>query len=87
MSSCCCLKVDDLGKLKGFFKSGRGLCKGNPLSPFLFAIFMEIFYRFLKMQFQKKMIDFHPKCKKVNISHLFFTTDFMLLSKANEKSV
>ena len=36
------------GTSTGFFQSSKGLRQGNPLSPYLFVIVMEVFSYFLK---------------------------------------
>ena len=36
------------GKIKGFFKSGRGLRQGDPISPYLFTLVIEVLTLMLK---------------------------------------
>jgi len=72
------------GKLNPF-KPLRGLCQGNPLSPFLFILCME-YLGFLinKSCMEKKWLPMKASKDNVEISHLFFVDDLMLFAKANE---
>lgn len=58
------------GSLVGYFRSGRDLRQGNPISPYLFLIAMEAFSKLLEWNIQQNEYDYHPKCKQLGISHL-----------------
>ena len=47
------------GTSKGFFKGGRGLRKGDPLSPYLFILMEEVFSRFLRKKVQGGKIGYY----------------------------
>ncbi|XP_030441021.2 uncharacterized protein LOC115663116 [Syzygium oleosum] len=75
------------GELHGYFGSSRGIRQGDPLSPYLFILVMEIFSGILKAK--TDMPDFHWfwRCKKTRLSHLFFADDVLLFAEGHLRSV
>lgn len=66
------------GQPKGFFEGRRGLCRGDPISPLLFVLVMEILASLLSFGLTNKLFKAHPKCKKLNISHLSFADEVLI---------
>ncbi|XP_020258369.1 uncharacterized protein LOC109834759 [Asparagus officinalis] len=71
------------GILHGYFHGARGLRQGDPLSPYLFVIGIEYLSRKLSMLKEDGFYKFHPKCSGLNITHLVFTDDLLMLGKAD----
>ena len=76
------------GTPTGFFQSSRGLRQGDPLSPYLFVIAMEVFSAFLKWAVEG---GFLSGCKVkgrseegVLISHLLFADDTLVFCKPSQ---
>ncbi|GKE70792.1 RNA-directed DNA polymerase, eukaryota, reverse transcriptase zinc-binding domain protein [Tanacetum coccineum] len=67
------------GESHGFFKSKRGLRQGDPVSPYLFTIIMEVFTLMLKRQVcNEAKFKYHWGCKGLGILNLCFADDLML---------
>nr|GEY98777.1 hypothetical protein [Tanacetum cinerariifolium] len=69
------------GSLYGYFKGKRGLCQGDPPSPYLFTLVMEI----LTLMLQRKVKDtdsfsYHRYCSKMEIINLCFVDDLFLFA-------
>jgi len=71
------------GQDHGWFKGGRGLKQGDPLSPLLFVITMEYLSRTLQQSSKKKDFKFHPGCRALKLTHLMFADDLLLFCKAD----
>nr|CAA66812.1 non-ltr retrotransposon reverse transcriptase-like protein [Arabidopsis thaliana] len=75
------------GSSSGFFKSNKGLRQGDPLSPYLFVLAMEVFSSLLKARFDAGYIQYHPKTADLSISHLMFADDVMVFFDGGSSSL
>ncbi|GJX55885.1 RNA-directed DNA polymerase, eukaryota, reverse transcriptase zinc-binding domain protein [Tanacetum coccineum] len=96
----CCLKIN-IAKaydtvdwcfleksLHGYFTSGRGLRKGDPMSPYLFTHVMEVFTLLMMKNTQNEPhFRYHKGCKELKITHLCFVDDLLVLCHGDANSV
>ncbi|XP_070004761.1 uncharacterized protein [Nicotiana sylvestris] len=66
------------------FDAARGLPQRDPISPFLFAIIMEYLSRSLITLKEEKQFKYHPRCSKLNITHLCFANDLLMFAKGEK---
>ncbi|GKC28564.1 RNA-directed DNA polymerase, eukaryota, reverse transcriptase zinc-binding domain protein [Tanacetum coccineum] len=76
------------GERVGYFKGGRGLRQGDPISPYLFTLVMEV----LNLIIQKNIQDgngfkYHFGCKNLRITHLCFADDLLVFCHGDIESV
>ncbi|KAG7536677.1 Reverse transcriptase domain [Arabidopsis suecica] len=75
------------GNSSGFFKSTKGLRQGDPISPYLSVLGMEVFSSLLHSRFIQGYINYHPKTSGLSISHLMFADDVMIFFYGSEASL
>ncbi|KAK4381760.1 Retrovirus-related Pol polyprotein from type-2 retrotransposable element R2DM [Sesamum angolense] len=76
------------GGMHGFFAGARGLRQGDPMSPYLFVLVMEVLQMILQ-QFidQDGQFLYHWRCTELKLFQLSFADDLLLLCKADVRSV
>ncbi|XP_074305594.1 putative mitochondrial protein AtMg01250 [Silene latifolia] len=79
------LKVN--GAHHGFFNGKSGVRQGDPLSPYLFVLSMEILSRQLRTMCQPPNVSYHPKCSRIKLTHLVFADDLMIFTRGDLPSV
>ena len=67
----------------GFFKGAKGVRQGDPLSPYIFVVVMNALSKLLDTAAAHGVFSFHPKCKKVKLTHLSFANDLLIFTKGN----
>lgn len=76
-----------MAPLHPFFEPIRGIRQGDPLSPYIFILSLELLTRYIEYQ-----VDIHNwdtitiGRKSPSFSHLFFADDLTFMAKANTKS-
>jgi len=76
------------GTLVGFFKGAKGLRQGDPLSPYLFVIAMEVFTKLMEAHTHPGTgSQYHPRCSRLHLTHLCFANDLLLFSNASMSSI
>ncbi|GKC14605.1 RNA-directed DNA polymerase, eukaryota, reverse transcriptase zinc-binding domain protein, partial [Tanacetum coccineum] len=72
----------------GYFKGGRGLRQGDPISPYLFTLVMEVFTLILNNKIQQSHdFKYHSGCKEIKLTHLCFADDLLVLCHGDVESV
>ncbi|KAK4382056.1 putative mitochondrial protein [Sesamum angolense] len=70
------------GNPHGFFKGSRGLRQGDPMSPFLFVLIMEVLQLMLQQLIdQNEGFSFHWRCKEIGLFQLCFADDLLFFAK------
>ncbi|KAK4384487.1 putative mitochondrial protein [Sesamum angolense] len=86
--SCSTFSVALNGSVHGFFKGSRGLRQGDPMSPYLFVLVMEIWSTLIRYRVQRAAhFQYHWKCKKIGLTNLCFADDVLLFCKADLPSI
>jgi hypothetical protein len=74
--------------LIGYFEGRKVLRLGDPLSPYLFVLVIEVFSNLME-DYARMNTDFqfHHRCAKLRLSHLCFVDDLLIFLEASLKSV
>ena len=83
----CMVSVKVNGVLEGFFSCKQGLRQGDPLSPYLFVLCMEVLTVILNSNLQNNHFDYHWRTKQLRLSHVIFADDLFLFCKGNIHSI
>ena len=76
------------GERKGYFASGRGLRQGDPISPYLFTLVMEVFTLLMAKNAQQNgNFKYHKGCKELKLTHLCFADDLLVMCHGDVESV
>ncbi|XP_010431231.1 PREDICTED: uncharacterized protein LOC104715533 [Camelina sativa] len=75
------------GELCGHFRGGQRLRQGDPLSPALFVIAMELLSNMLSNKFASGQIGYHPLGINPVVSHLAFADDLMIFFNGSADSL
>ncbi|GJX23787.1 hypothetical protein Tco_0228232 [Tanacetum coccineum] len=75
------------GTLHGFFKGKRGLHQGDPLSPYLFTLVIEVLTLMLHRKVgSSDVFTYHRYCDKLNLINLYFADDLFLFAHGDANS-
>ncbi|GJT29391.1 hypothetical protein Tco_0909666 [Tanacetum coccineum] len=75
------------GSLHGYFKGKRGLRQGDPMSPYLFTLVMEVLTLMLNRRARdSNSFTYHRYCSKLNIINLCFADDLFLFAHGDANS-
>lgn len=75
------------GRVQGYFKGKRGLRQGDPLSPYLFVVAMNILSVMLNKAAADLKIKYHHKCATSKLTHLCFADDLLIFIDGSIESV
>ncbi|GJX75386.1 hypothetical protein Tco_0313981 [Tanacetum coccineum] len=75
------------GSLHGYFKGRRGLRQGDPLSPYIFTLVMEVLTLMLHRRVRESSnFTYHRYCSKLDLINLCFADDLFLFAHGDVNS-
>lgn len=80
------LKIN--GVLEGYFQCKNGLRQGDPLSPYLFVLCMEMLTLYLNTSLSlMDSFSYHWRTKEIQLSHVIFDDDIFLSCQGDSSSI
>ncbi|XP_039004068.1 uncharacterized protein LOC120131027 [Hibiscus syriacus] len=76
-----------LPDFSGYFKGARGIRQRDSLSPCLFVIVINVLSSLLNAAAKRGIFRYHPKCKRVSLTHLCFADDLLVFCHGSLESV
>lgn len=75
------------GRPKGLFPGKRGLRQGDPLSPYLFIMRVEVLSKLLDQAANERKVGYHPNFLALKLTHLTFVDDLVIFTDAKLHSL
>ncbi|GJZ75907.1 RNA-directed DNA polymerase, eukaryota, reverse transcriptase zinc-binding domain protein [Tanacetum coccineum] len=76
------------GESCGFFREGRGLRQGDPMSPYLFTLVMEILNLLMVRKVgSNRSFQYYFGCNKLKITHICFADDLLMFCHGDVDSI
>nr|GEW30501.1 hypothetical protein [Tanacetum cinerariifolium] len=76
------------GEVCGFFKGSRGLRQGDPVSPYLFTIVMDVLNMILVKEIREfGKFKYHYGCKELKLTHMCFAEDLLVLCNGDKEFI
>lgn len=88
--SCICspsFLVSINGTSSGYFKGKTGLRQGDPLSPALFVLTMNVLSLMLNKAAEERMFNYHLGCEDLWLTHLSFADDLLIFLDGSMESL
>jgi hypothetical protein len=75
------------GVLCGFFEGRKGSRQGDPLSPYLFAIAMEVLSCMPNSAADNGVLSYNSRCSKIHLIHLCFADDLVIFTEGCTEAI
>ncbi|GJU50601.1 putative RNA-directed DNA polymerase [Tanacetum coccineum] len=75
------------GDIHGYFKGCRGLRQGDPMSPYIFTLVMEILTLIIKKRVQgSETFRYHKQCEELELVNVCFADDLFIFARGDVDS-